>query len=145
MTGFGCSLLCGSVSRLQIFLFGLSAGRHSLTFGSGSVQWIWKQINQAISGSRHFSLTLPVPAAPPLSRVSALLQDPFNLERTKESGTKMQPVALWPIFGCFFLCSLWLLLIFISFSLPCFWAWEEWLKSDQFPKSMKSYLQNKNQ
>lgn len=100
MTRFVCSLLCGSASRLQIFLFGLSEERNSLTFGSDSLQWMCKQINQAISGSRHFSLTLPVPAAPPLSRVSALLQDLFNLERTKGSGKKIQPVSFWPIFGC---------------------------------------------
>lgn len=148
MTGFVCSLLCGSASRLQIFLFGLSEERHRLTFGSGSLQWIWKQINQAISGSRHFSLTLPVPAAPPLSCVSALLQDPFNLEQTKESGKRYSLSLCGPysaiLLHCF-LCSLLLLLIFISFSLPCFWAWEMWLKSDQFSNLWNSTYKKKNE
>lgn len=37
-------------------------------------------MKQAISVSRHFSLTLAAPAAPPLSRVSALSRCSFNLE-----------------------------------------------------------------
>lgn len=95
----GCRYFCLVCQR---------SGTASL-LGQVLLRWIWKQINQAISGSRHFSLTLRVPAAPPLSRVSALLQDPFNLEQTKESGKKIQPGSLWPIFGCspplFFLLS----------------------------------------
>lgn len=121
----GCQYFCLVCQR---------SGAASL-LGQVLLRWIWKQINQAISGSRHFSLTLR--GCLRLHRFHVSLhfcRIHLTWNKLKNPAKRYSPALCGPysavLLHCFF-CSLLLLLIFISFSLPCFWAWQ----------SMTFYLQ----